>query len=607
MKERTVGQKIVAGFLGVILVFGIVSGVSIYQLKGVEERAQILANEYAKEAEVANKVERAVLEMMLEVQAYSYTYNSKFADKAADILSHLVDNIAAAKSLAKEANNLDKLGGAADTAASNAEDYRKLFNNHQILVQNYKTAQEDLIKSGTEFEKNLATYINLQSEALNSELAKGEESSKDESISLAKRTQLSNRAINDGSTIRLATWKAQALRDPKVIKDVMPVFDELDRSLNTLKSLSKLEKDIAAIDIVQRAANNYKKSIDMLVNSFNEMLINDEQRGNAATNVQKVSAEITNLAIQDTVTKAKEAEEAVKSTITLTMIVVAVGVILGIGLALKISSGIRKNLKKLSDNLSTVSNQITSAAAHQSREGQNIAQGAVEQASALEETSASLEELLSMTQQNTDSTRVAEEKANNANKVARDGKEAISRLAQAIEQIKTSASETATIISAIDDIAFQTNLLALNAAVEAARAGDSGKGFAVVAEEVRSLAQRSADAARNTGELIKVSQKHAENGVSVAAEVTGILETIAKEADNVSTLITTIYAATKEQHAGIGQISTAVTQMDKVTQGAAASAEESAAASEELAAQAKELDDSVRFLQAMVIGSSNRA
>jgi methyl-accepting chemotaxis protein len=177
------------------------------------------------------------------------------------------------------------------------------------------------------------------------------------------------------------------------------------------------------------------------------------------------------------------------------------------------------------------------------------------------------------------------------------------RMSAAIDTIKTSAAETAKILKTIDEIAFQTNLLALNAAVEAARAGDAGKGFAVVAEEVRNLAQRSAKAAKTTAPLIEDSQKNADAGVAMTAEVAKALTAIQESAARVASLVAEIATASKEQTQGIEQVNTAVSEMDKVTQATAANAEESASASQELSAQVKEMTEMVKQLVRMVRGA----
>ena len=209
-----------------------------------------------------------------------------------------------------------------------------------------------------------------------------------------------------------------------------------------------------------------------------------------------------------------------------------------------------------------------------------------------------------MTKQNAENANQANTMSADARDAAQKGQDAMGRMSDAIGKIKVSSDETAKIIKTIDEIAFQTNLLALNAAVEAARAGDAGKGFAVVAEEVRNLAQRSAEAAKNTSALIEESQQNAASGVTVSEEVGEILHQIAEGVEKVTQLVGEVAAASSEQAQNIEQVNTAVSQMDQVTQTNAANSEESASASEELNAQAEEMMIVVDGLAVLVSGSN---
>ena len=247
------------------------------------------------------------------------------------------------------------------------------------------------------------------------------------------------------------------------------------------------------------------------------------------------------------------------------------------------------NLDSALTQVAEATEQVSSGSQQISAGSQSLAQGANEQAGSLEEVSSSLEEMASMTKQNAENAGQANNLAGEANSNAALGAEAMSRMNLSITKIKESSDQTAKIVKTIDEIAMQTNLLALNAAVEAARAGEAGRGFAVVAEEVRNLAQRSADAAKNTANMIEESVKNAEDGVRISSEVSKSFELIAGSAKKVNDLIAEIAAASQEQSTGIDQVNLAVAQMDKVTQQNAANSEESASAAEEMSSQAEEL------------------
>lgn len=231
---------------------------------------------------------------------------------------------------------------------------------------------------------------------------------------------------------------------------------------------------------------------------------------------------------------------------------------------------------------------------------QTLAQGASQQAANLEETSSALTEINSQAQNAAQTAQSATTLSEQAKHSATTGNEAMQRMSEAITEIRKSADDTGRIIKVIDEIAFQTNLLALNAAVEAARAGEAGKGFAVVAEEVRALAIRSAEAARNTTGLIEQSVQYAERGVKISEEVAKSLNEIVTASAKVNALIGEIAAGTQQQSEGITQVANAVTSIDRVTQGNAAAAEQSASACTELAGQAQQLTTVVSTLSNMI-------
>jgi methyl-accepting chemotaxis protein len=252
-----------------------------------------------------------------------------------------------------------------------------------------------------------------------------------------------------------------------------------------------------------------------------------------------------------------------------------------------------ENLNMVINNISSAAEQVASGAKQVSDSSMALSQGATEQASAIEELTASLEEISTQTVKNAENANQASNLAESARQSAALGNEQMGQMLTAMDDINEASSNISKIIKVIDDIAFQTNILALNAAVEAARAGQHGKGFAVVAEEVRNLAARSANAAKETTTLIEGSIRKVEGGTKIAKETAVALGSIVDEVSRVSQLVNDIAKASNEQAAGISQINQGLVQVSEVVQNNSATSEESAAASEELAGQAEMLKDQV--------------
>ena len=264
-------------------------------------------------------------------------------------------------------------------------------------------------------------------------------------------------------------------------------------------------------------------------------------------------------------------------------------------------------LMRALDKLTAVFSQVRATSNQLSANSQTLAEGASEQAASIEETSASLEELASMTRRNAENVQKTNDLAKQARSAADQGAGDMRAMSSAMEAIKASSDDIAKIIKTIDEIAFQTNILALNAAVEAARAGEAGMGFAVVADEVRNLAQRSAQAAKETAGKIEGAISKTTQGVAITQKVGAALNEIVAKARQVDELATEVAGASREQTQGITQINAAVSQMDKVTQNNAANAEESAAAAAELNAHAETMKESVAELFQLVGGSGEAA
>jgi|GEM_PF-1008247 Methyl-accepting chemotaxis protein len=267
---------------------------------------------------------------------------------------------------------------------------------------------------------------------------------------------------------------------------------------------------------------------------------------------------------------------------------------------------ISNSVSSLSAKLQHSGDQVSSAISQLTIAGQSLSESSSSSAASLEETVAALEEMTSMVKMNSDNAKQAASLSATSSEAAVRGEKEMEELLASMNEISKSSKQIEEIINVIDDIAFQTNLLALNAAVEAARAGEQGKGFAVVAEAVRTLAQRSASAAKDITGLIKESVEKIERGTHKADQSGEVLKTIVTSVKKVSDLNNEIAAASEEQSTGIQQISKAMNQLDQSVQSNAASSEEIAGTSEEINGQAQVMKTVVDELNLVVYGEGSR-
>jgi methyl-accepting chemotaxis protein/methyl-accepting chemotaxis protein-1 (serine sensor receptor) len=304
---------------------------------------------------------------------------------------------------------------------------------------------------------------------------------------------------------------------------------------------------------------------------------------------------------QRTLSETASSEAANGQSRVVTMNVTGAALLIGIlVVAGAVLRSVSRMLAGLVSEMNNGAHQMAGAAGQVSASSQSLAQGASEQAASLEETSASTEEINSMARKNTENSRTAAGVMAEVSGRIAEANPNLEQMVSSMREINASSDKISKIIKVIDEIAFQTNILALNAAVEAARAGEAGMGFAVVADEVRNLAQRCAQAAKDTSVLIEESIEKSNQGRIKLDEVAAAIQGVTESSSRVKTLVDEVNVGSQEQARGIEQIARAVAQMEQVTQKTAAGAEESASAGEELNAQSEALRGLVGQLAAMV-------
>jgi len=386
---------------------------------------------------------------------------------------------------------------------------------------------------------------------------------------------------------------------------------EIGESLDAYAKLSTTAEERAIDEAIQNARAAYLSKIKQILDLSRSSPDNVATYALARAELDPVGAryaEALKAASANENTLAQKNAAVFQSSMFATQRGVAIGlalaVVLGSIIGYLINRSTASVLRSVSDSLADGASQVASSSHQVSAASQALAEGASEQAASLEETGSSLEEMAGMTRRNSENSAKANEFATQARQAADAGAADMQAMKAAMGDIKTSGDDIAKIIKTIDEIAFQTNILALNAAVEAARAGTAGAGFAVVADEVRALAQRSAQASRETAEKIEGSLTKTALGVTISERVGRSLFEIVDKVRQVDQLIAEVNTASREQSQGVDQINSAVSQMDKVVQSSASSAEETAAAAEELNAQAQLMRDGVAELMALVGGSS---
>ncbi len=376
---------------------------------------------------------------------------------------------------------------------------------------------------------------------------------------------------------------------------------EFEKSIREAEEKKEFEKMKGFIGQYRQSMDNVTKAV-AAGNAAEAHRIMKEEGLAAARGLDASFRAIFSQNIKEAKESAENNSSSARTAIVIAVVVTVAGTVLAIILGIFLTLSITRPVNQVVEGLGDASDQVASASSQVASASQSLAEGASEQASALEETSSSLEEMSSMTKQNADNAAQAKALMSEARQIVEKVDMQMKSMVDAIHDVTRSSEETGKIIKTIDEIAFQTNLLALNAAVEAARAGEAGAGFAVVADEVRNLALRSAEAAKNTSNLIENTIVTVKSSRDLTQQTQDAFMENKEITNKVGQLVDEIAAASSEQAQGIGQIGKAVAEMDKVVQQTAANAEESASASEEMNAQAVQMKDYVMNLVKIVDG-----
>ena len=606
MKNLTLGKRIGLGFTGVLLIAALLGGLAVWNMHSATQSArgmvQDLEKKFIPETELGDKLKDSVAKTAINIRSYGFTMDEQYATKTKSALEEVKQEIQAAKTLAEAHPDLVKLREHLNTLVPLASEWEQAINQTETLVTSAEADRTQMNQSALAFVGHMEKLLAGQREKEAAEIKNFTEVPK--LLERAHKIELVNNISSECDQVRINAFKSQALRDPQLLADGLKNFDVMDKNFVELKSLLVVPADIEAVEVAQKAAQVYKTSVTDLLDNAKALAQVSAKRAELGDQIAATAAEFASAGLQRSVNNSESLGSQLAATSTVVVIGLGVALLVGIVLAFFISKSIGRILSRIACALSEGAQQVNMAAGQVSNSSQSLAEGSSEQAASIEETSSSLEEMSSMTKRNADNSQQANTLAKQTRAAADKGVDNMTAMSSAMSEIKSSSDDIAKIIKTIDEIAFQTNILALNAAVEAARAGEAGMGFAVVADEVRNLAQRSAQAAKETATKIEGAITKTSQGVQLSEKVSEALNEIVTKARQMDELAAEVANASSEQSQGIAQVNTAVGQMDKVTQSSAANAEECAASAEELNSQSLAMKASVNELLMLVEGTA---
>jgi methyl-accepting chemotaxis protein len=615
-------KKMGLGFGFVIVMMLTLGATATWNMYRVQIQSTILDQEYVSQVKISNSVERSVLQTVYNMRGYGFSEDKQYLDAGLKNLEEVRQSLQEGKNLMTTASHLENFGKAIPEIDARVLDYAQLVQDTVKHNDQIAKARDVLAQAATQYMQSCAYLLSEENGSLEVELIA--DFTPEQILERLRRITLISELIDLGNANQIATFQAQALRNPERIREAQKNFDLIARKVQELLSLTYLDENKQQIEAIKTAAQTYQQAMNTLLEDWLALQDLDKQRGGVADQVLNQAMVTAENGMTETGKIAKETVTSLSSASRILMIGLMVAAVIGIAAAIGITRNIVNPMAKsvefaravaegdltatvavqqqdeigiLADALRDMitklrtivadvkgaADNVASGSEAMSSGSEEMSQGATEQAAAAEEASSSMEQMVANIRQNADNALQTEKIAV---KVAEDARAS----GKAVADTVTAMLEITKRIALIEDITRQTRMLSLNATIEAARAQEHGKGFAVVAAEVRSLAERSQAAAAEITQF-------ASSSVVIAEKAGEMLKKLVPDIQKTAELVQEISAASREQDTGAGQINKAIQQLDSVIQQNSATSEEMASTAEELAAQAEQLQHTIAFFR----------
>lgn len=602
MKPVKLGTKIGVAFAVLMLLALAMGSVAVWNTVAVKKAAEKLTKEYLPGVRLASAQERNFGRVVLGDTVYGYTQDVRFLQLGQKALADVRKDLKEAQALAKASPDLAGMRNLSEKAGVKLNLFERQVNEAAVSCADLMRDYGQLRETNEFFDQSANQYLSDQLDAFKSN--KGKELKENEldpgrQAETIQKISLVGQLLSLGNKVLLAVSAAQAEGNLKAV-DEAKTFQDIEKKIDALQALTHSQEDLNSLQTLKVASTLYRNALTNLVEVWAKVQALNKQLEKTESEITANIRVVHDTGLTDTAMASGLTVREVSLAAAILVAAVFLAALIGTSIAVFMRRAVTKPIEQVVRGLREGADKVATASSQVASTSRLLAEGASLHSSALSESTEDLGRIGSMTELNAGNAFKANELMRQTSGLIDIASKSMSQLTGAMMEIESANESTQKIIRTIDEVAFRTRLLALNAAVEAARAGEVGAGFAVVAEEVKNLATQTAEAARETADLIEHTTGRVKGGYDMAVKTSAEFADVARSITDCEQLVAEITVASREQTLGLSRLNASVIEMGNIVDQNAAGSRESAAASEAMLAQAEQMKGFVGELVGLV-------